>query len=74
MAEADSSQGAYQGSDTQSPGPTGELLDVLIRGLEMARRSDGGTKTSPEGPVELFCTYFYAETGTLVCPLLYYHA
>ena len=72
MAEADSSQRTYQGGDTQDPGPTGELLDVLIRGLEMARRSD--VETMPEGPVELFCTYFYAETGTLVCPLFYYHA
>jgi hypothetical protein len=74
MAEADSSQRAYQAGDTQSAGPTGELLDVLIRGLEMARRSGGEPETLPEGPAELFCTYFYAETGTLVCPLFYYHA
>jgi len=73
MTEAGSAQQATQGSGSPGPDPRAELLDVLIRGLEMARR-----KSEPgipgEQPLELFCTYFYAETGTLLCPFLYYHA
>jgi hypothetical protein len=73
MAAADSAQQADQGSETPSLEPRAELLNVLIRGLEMARR-----KTEPgipgEEPLELFCTFSYAEAGTLFCPLFYYHA
>ena len=73
MTEAGSAQQADQGTGPQSLDPRAELVDVLIRGLEMARR-----KTEPgipgEEPLELFCTYFYAESGTLVCPLFYYHS
>ncbi|GAA1850643.1 hypothetical protein GCM10009836_33170 [Pseudonocardia ailaonensis] len=66
------------GSGTPGLGSRAEVFDVLIRGLEMARRTshaaadDEGPVT--EGPVELFCTYAYAEVGTLFCPLFYYHA
>jgi hypothetical protein len=68
MAETDSTQQA----DSQGFEPRTELFDVLIRGLEMGRRTSA-PRNPGEGPVELFCTYSYAEPGTF-CTLFYYHA
>ena len=69
MTETDSAQQA--GSQSYDPRP--ELLDVLIRGLEMSRRQTVPAKPG-EGPVELFCTFSYVEPGTTFCTLFYYHA
>ncbi len=52
-----------------------ELIDVLIRNLELARanleRGGGGELASADSPT--FCTLLYAEPGHW-CTLLYYHA
>lgn len=45
------------------------LIDVLMRGLAVARRNmEEGDKAEPRD----FCALLYAEPGTL-CPLAYYH-
>ncbi len=52
-----------------------ELIDVLIRNLELAKANleggEGGQLASADGTT--FCTLFYAEPGHW-CPLLYYHS
>jgi hypothetical protein len=74
MAEADATQRASQGGGSRNPDPRADLLDVLIRGLEMARGGvDRGADAGDEA-LSLFCTYAYAEVGTLFCPFLYMHS
>jgi hypothetical protein len=68
MTETDAAQQA----DSQSFDPRPELLDVLIRGLEMSRRQTVPAKPGEE-PLELFCTFSYVEPGTVFCTLFYYH-
>jgi hypothetical protein len=69
MAESDTSQQA----GSQDFDPRAGLFDVLIRGLEMGRRTSEPGNPGEE-PLELFCTYSYAEPGTVFCTLFYYHA
>jgi len=79
MTEYDSTQSAT-GPQTSPGGATlgVDLIDVLIRNLELAKASfeggtqnDGGELMAAEGTV--FCTLLYAVPGQL-CPLLYYHS
>ncbi|NIH79693.1 hypothetical protein [Amycolatopsis viridis] len=73
MTEPDSARKPDQGGDSPDLDPRAELLNVLIRGLETARRKSAHD-IGAEEPVELFCTYAYAEAGTLFCPLFYMHS
>lgn len=70
---AESAGQTAQGGESPDVDPRAELLNVLIRGVEMARRKTD-QEIGAEGPVELFCTYAYAEVGTLFCPLFYIHS
>jgi hypothetical protein len=62
--EKSAGQSGYQGADLGSG-----LIDVLMRGLEMAKRdmeNDDPTTTRE------FCALLYGTPGTF-CPLGYYH-
>jgi hypothetical protein len=79
MTEYDTTQGATGPQAGPGAATLGvDLIDVLIRNLELAKanfeggaQNDGGELMAAEGTV--FCTLLYAVPGQ-ICPLLYYHS
>jgi len=70
MVENDKSQYAAQGS--QGANVAVDVMDVLLRGLDTARRNIESQEEGAEG-AGLFCGFAYASPGTF-CPLFYWHA
>jgi hypothetical protein len=78
MTEYDNTKDAAGPQGSQGAALGVDLIDVLIRNLELAKTNfegganfEGGELAAAEGTV--FCTLLYAVPGQL-CPLLYYHS
>lgn len=66
MTQDYESQGANRSTSGSSVGA--DVMDVIARGLETARRELPGDG----GELGLFCGFAYGEPGTF-CPFFYWH-
>src|SRR5436190_22651234 len=74
MTEAGTSQYAAQGGGGTNIAV--EVMDVLMRGLDTARRNIGAQNEGEGGQggeAGLFCGFAYGSPGTF-CPLFYWHS
>lgn len=72
MTDYESNQTARQTQGAAGAQLGVEMLDLLIRNLEMAKANYEGGELGLTGNHPTFCTLLYAEPGT-ICPLLYFH-
>jgi hypothetical protein len=68
MTEYDKSQSSVQGGG--GAGVAVDVMEVLMRGLETARRD---IEAQDEGEAGLFCGFAYGSPGTF-CPFAYWHS
>ncbi len=69
MTDNQKAQQAAHGRSYQNPELGAGLIDVLMRGLDLARRNlkEGDTAEPRE-----FCAFAYGTPGTF-CPIAYWH-
>lgn len=71
MSDYEGNQGAAQ-ARVAGAQLGGDMLDLLIRNLEVARANYNEGELGLTDGHPTLCTLWYAEPGTL-CPLLYFH-
>ena len=72
MTDYESNQTARQTHGAAGAQLGVEMLDLLIRNLEVARANYDEGELGVTGNHPTLCTLWYVEPGTL-CPLLYFH-